>query len=294
MSLLNLGTSLLDNLTDTSRGSTSLSNKIKKAYSTNFDLAGTFEVETFKLNTSVSGVLDGVANDFSSIRSGLSDAIGGSGGLLGSLSKAASAVGGVVDKAVGAVKGAVGTVTNAISGVANTILGAVGLDFLSGTLSEISKKLIGAMVNLTSDTDLMGIIIKSVNVQAITSADLQEYMGGAWVNSLGRTDLSMVTFTFYDVNGAQIYNLFKSVYNNLKFAYPDDQKWTIKVRKRVLYENRNFIQSGLQSQLSKNGGYIINTDNAILFSIGDFTVDQSNNGLCEFSVTFKYNPFPTI
>ena len=46
--------------------------------------------------------------------------------------------------------------------------------------------------------------------------------------------------------------------------------------------------------LSKNGGYIINTDNAILFSIGDFTVDQSNNGLCEFSVTFKYNPFPTI
>ena len=58
MSLLNLGTNLLDNLTDSSRGTTSLSNKIKKAYSTNFDLAGTFEVETFKLNTSVSGVLD--------------------------------------------------------------------------------------------------------------------------------------------------------------------------------------------------------------------------------------------
>lgn len=294
MNLMNAATKALDYLSDSNGGNNSkFSNKIKKAYSTNFDLAGTFEVETFMCNAQLTGFLDGVQNDFSGIRSSLSDGISGvAGGLIdGAVNTVSNAIGGVVDKVtgavsniVGAVKGVVGGVLDKVGNVANTILGIVGLDALASPIQDLAKKLTGQKININSDVELMSILIKSVSVQQINSADLQEYMGGGWTNSIGRHELSLVTFTLYDVNGAYIYNLFKGVYANLKFAYPDDQKWTLKVKKKTFFESVRGTQ--------QSGGYVINTNNAVLMSIGDYTVSQDNPGLVTFDVQFKYDPFP--
>ncbi len=137
------------------------------------------------------------------------------------------------------------------------------------------------------------IFIQRVSIEPISFAEINEWIGSSWSYTQGRHELQQATITFRDSDGGFLYSAFRKLTGHLKDQYPDDQMWLLKVRKRTLRESRNNINQSIQNDEFKKGGHVVlDTQGAMIRSLGALVLDQNNNGLATFDVTFIFDPFP--
>ncbi|ANH51123.1 hypothetical protein PC5_00001 [Campylobacter phage PC5] len=207
---------------------------------------------------------------------------------------------GILNTAVGAISDFFGgnKTQSAITELAQKIQKAYGTNFDLESLYSIDtfalkNEVPGAgRINIL-DLPNMDILIQRVSIDPISFAEINEWIGSSWVYTQGRHELQQLTITFRDSDGGFLYSAFKKLAGHLKDQYPDDQMWTIKIRKRTLRESRNYINQSVQNNEFKNGGHvIIDTQCAMIRSHGGLSLDQNSNGLATFDVTFLFDPFP--
>lgn len=137
------------------------------------------------------------------------------------------------------------------------------------------------------------IFIQRVSIEPISFAEINEWIGSSWSYTQGRHELQQATITFRDSDGGFLYSAFRKLTGHLKDQYPDDQMWLLKVRKRTLRESRNNINQSIQNDEFQKGGHVVlDTQGAMIRSLGALVLDQNNNGLATFDVTFIFDPFP--
>lgn len=286
MGLLNtVISSALDYFTSGKEGSsvTALSQKIKKAYGTSFDIQGMFKIEAMNLNNKL-------GNSF--LNNLQSDNFGASvtGSVDGEMNSVLNSVAGKINGGLKSAAASVGRVFDQVKASADKVLGAVGLS--TDSLIDSAKNLIGSHVNPVIGIDNFDMFVKSVSINEISFSDLREWIGQGWVNSTGRHELQQVTITLRDSNGGALYAKFFGLLAVLKDSYPNDQLWTIKIRKRMMQEYRNFINPSVTSKAYAAGNYVVNTKHAVLRSLGTLELDQDNSEFSTFTITFDVDPFP--
>lgn len=148
------------------------------------------------------------------------------------------------------------------------------------------------VIDLMSLLPQMNILISKIDIQDKRFADMHTYIGSKWYYSLGKSEMGLITFTFYDLNGGFLYSTFSTLIEMLKDLYPDDQKWTIKIKKRTINEYRNYINPMEQASYSSGINYVLNTNCAVMKQVGALSLDQDSNSLSKFLISFDYDPYP--
>ena len=138
-------------------------------------------------------------------------------------------------------------------------------------------------VDLAKVDGLLDILVTNVSIGDITNEFINEYSGGIWKYTNGRSNMRQVDITFRSSNGLAMYTTLSNHLYLLSQQYPNSQKWNINI---VMINNTFTTKNTLDNIITTP---ILNTNDAILINIGNIRFESSSKEVVTFTATFRFS-----
>jgi hypothetical protein len=140
-----------------------------------------------------------------------------------------------------------------------------------------------------SVTSMKNLLVSQVVIHDISDQEIVEWTGGSWMYTTGRQEMRRADITFKDFNGGITYYTLKYMLSIFPYLYPEDQYWTIAIYSIIGSSFRNFSNDNAKQTFITSDFPIIYTERAILFKLGQLTLNQEQAGLMTFTASFLYD-----
>jgi hypothetical protein len=163
-----------------------------------------------------------------------------------------------------------------------------GLATLFG--SEAKHQVVnGARTSITVTSLLKRLLVSQIVIHDISDQEIVEWTGGSWMYTTGRQEVKRIDITFRDFNGGTTYYMLKYMLSFFPYLYPEDQYWTIVIYSILGSSYRNFSNDSKENRFIPADFPLIYTKRAILFKLGQLTLNREHVGVMSFTASFLYD-----
>ena len=129
------------------------------------------------------------------------------------------------------------------------------------------------LINITPE--ILTASINNIRLADINTAPIEEWIGEEWRFATGRLENYQVEITMKDFDNFKLYRMWANAKQKFVRAYPDDQKFDIKIQTASDYQITNYID-------------MVTFKDCMLITVNSPTLDNSANAsVAEFSIVAK-------